>query len=189
MQKSDFELLIPILSLEEGKRPFSFSVPAGDFPVLGAMEQDGEVLFLSPIEIRIVFHRVDEIYRGEGAVSTRVELQCGRCLEKFEFRLEEELSLLFSHCSGDRRDRSDPEELEITSEEVGLIFFSGEAIDLGAAVQEQLLMALPVRPLCREGCRGLCPWCGADLNRESCRCGEAEVKPQWAPLAGLKLKE
>ena len=68
-----------------------------------------------------------------------------------------------------------------------MIPFTGEELDLCEAVQEQVIMALPVRPLCREDCRGLCPVCGADLNEESCTCAEKTVDPRWKALSELKI--
>ena len=65
--------------------------------------------------------------------------------------------------------------------------FEGDVIDFRDAVQEQVIMAIPMQPLCREDCRGLCPGCGANLNLEKCRCRPDDVDPRLAILKKLKL--
>jgi uncharacterized protein len=188
MRKSASDLIVPVQLLGEGEKLFSFRESADAFPALAEMEEQGEGMFLSPVEIRIALFRMDDLYRGEGTATTQVELQCGRCLERFVLPLEVECSLIFSRsCAGE--DCPTAEERELAAEEIGLIPFAGEELDLRDAIQEQLLMALPVRPLCREDCRGLCPVCGVDLNRETCDCAQKLVNPQWGALAGLKIEE
>ena len=66
-------------------------------------------------------------------------------------------------------------------------FLEGDSVDVSVLVQEQLLLSVPVQPLCREDCQGICQRCGADLNREACRCAESEVDPRFAALKKLKL--
>ncbi len=60
-------------------------------------------------------------------------------------------------------------------------------IDLAVLAREALLLELPLAPLCAEGCRGLCPQCGADRNQTSCQCAVEEADPRWAALEGLRL--
>ncbi|NLV23863.1 MAG: DUF177 domain-containing protein [Deltaproteobacteria bacterium] len=189
MRKAASELLISIQLLGEEKKSFSFQEPANAFPVLAEMEKRGEGFFLSPIEIHLTLCRVGDLYRGEGRAATQVELQCGRCLEKFVFPLDVDLSLTFGRFSAVSEDSSEVSERELAEEDVSLIPFAGEELDLCEAVQEQFLMALPVRALCRGDCRGLCSYCGADLNRETCGCAEKDVNPKWRALAGLKIED
>ncbi|NLC70549.1 MAG: DUF177 domain-containing protein [Desulfuromonadaceae bacterium] len=189
MRKSPSDLLIPIQILGEGKKSFSFQESVVAFPVLAEMEERGEGVFVSPVEIHIDLWRADDIYCGEGTAATQAELICGRCLEKFLFPLKVEFTLAFSRFSVDKEDQSGAEERELAEEDVSLIPFAGDELDLREAVQDQLLMALPVRPLCREECLGLCPVCGADRNRESCGCPETAVNPKWAALAGLRIED
>ena len=78
------------------------------------------------------------------------------------------------------------EEVELSAEEMGLIPFAGEEIDLREALQEQFIMALPQRALCREACKGLCPHCGADLNRVSCGCEPPAFNSRFDALKSFK---
>jgi uncharacterized protein len=79
-----------------------------------------------------------------------------------------------------------PEE-ELTAEELDLDFYQGDVIDLEKYLREQILLMVPLKPLCAETCKGLCPRCGADLNHEPCRCeAEQTTSPLAAALAKLK---
>ncbi len=74
---------------------------------------------------------------------------------------------------------------ETVDEEV----YDGKDIDLGAAIREQILLALPPAPLCREDCMGLCATCGKDLNEGECGCGRAAHDPRWDALKAVQLEK
>lgn len=189
MRKTESALIIPVQVLADEARTFSFLEKAGLFPELAKVGRQGDVFFPLGIEIEIALCRVDEIYRGEGTIKTQVELQCGRCLEMFMFPLEIDFSVNFQKVSGMLGGSDEAPEQEMEPEEADLIPFSGEGLDLTEVVQEQILMAIPVRPLCREDCLGLCPICGVDRNRYPCTCADKTLNPQWRILAGLKIDE
>ena len=65
--------------------------------------------------------------------------------------------------------------------------YDGDEVDLTPLVQEQVLLALPTRPLCKEDCRGLCPQCGINLNEHQCDCRSDQLEPRLAVLRTLKL--
>ena len=69
---------------------------------------------------------------------------------------------------------------------VDLFPLDGPVVDLAEVAREQVDLALPLRVLCRDDCRGLCPGCGADLNREACRCTSVGGDERFAGLARLK---
>ena len=180
-------LTIPLRVLESSEKEFVFEEKAEIFPVLADMEQQGEVVFSSPVRIQaMVCCSSDNTCNLKGEVEARLNLKCGRCLKEFVFPLKAVFSLVFARMDDDT-DEEMQEEREMAAEEAGMIPFTGEELDLCEAVQEQVIMALPVRPLCREDCQGLCPVCGADRNEESCTCAENMVDPRWKALAGLKI--
>lgn len=113
----------------------------------------------------------DVIVRG--TVETSEEAVCGRCLKPF--RLEQSLPLDLAFFK-----EKSPEDAEAAEE--GTLFFKGDEIDLGEAVKEQLLLNAPMRPLCSEDCKGLCPVCGADLNTEACGCKPKSGDPRMQAL-------
>jgi uncharacterized protein len=69
---------------------------------------------------------------------------------------------------------------------VSTAYYSDNVIDLGQLMQEQCYLAVPMKPLCRETCRGLCPECGINLNTASCDCRQTWVDPRLAVLQDLR---
>ncbi|HYN22371.1 MAG TPA: DUF177 domain-containing protein, partial [Thermoanaerobaculia bacterium] len=73
-------------------------------------------------------------------------------------------------------------------DELGVRHLEGEVLDSAPILLEQLQLNVPMKPLCRPDCRGLCPLCGADLNAGMCSCEERSEDPRWAGLAALKSR-
>jgi len=100
-----------------------------------------------------------------------------------------QLLLVPSEADGEEGDQdASREEVEELDEEEEALRFEcpdGKA-DLVQLVSEQIYLALPLKPLCREGCKGLCPHCGVNRNEESCDCKEAWIDPRLAPLQQLR---
>lgn len=154
---------------------------------LMAVVGSGDAAFPAPIRVTLDLHRVSDTVEVRGRVATRLRLACGRCLEAFEQELDREVFCTYAPAPPER-EHPTAGDLELSADDVGLVFFDGEAIDTAEAVREEIMAALPYRPLCREECRGLCPRCGADLNNEPCRCKEERVDPRLRVLAQLKAK-
>jgi uncharacterized protein len=76
-------------------------------------------------------------------------------------------------------------EHEIRDDDLTIEFYRDETIDVGALVREQCYLALPMKPLCRPDCQGLCPQCGANLNETTCSCDQTWVDPRLAVLKAL----
>ena len=73
------------------------------------------------------------------------------------------------------------------AEELGVVLFEGDQIDFRAIIQEQVILAIPMQPICRQDCRGLCARCGANLNDGPCDCRGDDVDPRLAILKTLKF--
>jgi uncharacterized protein len=112
-------------------------------------------------------------YYWAGRVETGVQVTCRRCLAPLTITLNEAVRLLFT----EDQDNEDPSTVIIPPRAASL--------DLGDAIREALILAVPEYPLCREDCRGLCPRCGADLNDGPCGCRSA-TDPRWAALEALR---
>ncbi|KKL73551.1 hypothetical protein LCGC14_2073730 [marine sediment metagenome] len=120
-----------------------------------------------------------------GGAETSLPLECSRCLKGFLRKLELRLDLAYSRDSGDL-----VEGHEVTAEEVDAGTFAGEELDIGEIVAEQLVLSVPMKPLCSEGCKGICPKCGADLNEKGCGCETGSIDPRFQVLKEyLKKKE
>jgi uncharacterized protein len=77
-------------------------------------------------------------------------------------------------------------EREVAEEDLDTSFYRDDQIDLNEVLREQFYLALPMKPLCREDCEGLCPKCGTNLNTGTCTCATQWEDPRLAPLRNLK---
>ena len=127
----------------------------------------------------------------EGECRGTLELACSRCLTRYRGPIRERFRLVLEP-AGDRVP-AEPEgaaalahEGLYLADELESGWFRGTEIQLDRFVGEVLALAVPVQPLCREDCRGLCPRCGVDRNAESCSCSEARPESPFAVLASLR---
>lgn len=174
--------------LKSGSLRVAFEEPADRFTGLREMTRDGECEFTSPIRTRLRATRIRELVEVEGGIQATARLTCGRCLASFDYPMQIEFALTYT---GDRpgdAENTEAEDREQDAGEAGLIYFQGEEIDLTEGIQEQVILSLPLRPLCREACRGLCARCGADLNQERCRCPALPAESPFVALGRLKLE-
>jgi uncharacterized protein len=158
-----------------------------EFPVLEDIRKEGGAVFESPIRFEVRAVRAESYIEIGGTFFGRARLTCSRCLAEFFLDLQDDFSLTYLPRPEMPEQMRPGEEAELSTDEIGLIPFDGDRIDLREGLQEQLVMALPVKPLCRPDCRGICPRCGADLNRSACRCTGSSVDPRLAVLRNLKL--
>jgi len=116
----------------------------------------------------------------QGRLGARVPQVCGRCLEPFATEVAPEVEARFLPAPSGRA-----EERELGSDDLETDVYMNDQLDLGALVETETSLALPMKPLCREDCRGLCPVCGANRNVTACGCPERGTDARWAPLKGL----
>ncbi len=126
----------------------------------------GEVEQIAPLKIDASAELQGAEVRIRGKLQTRVGASCDRCLGRVEIPIQREFDLYYRPMDSIARE----EEIEIPKEELDVGFFSGAGIELAEVATEQVILALPMKILCRADCRGLCPRCGAKRNREECRC-------------------
>jgi len=79
---------------------------------------------------------------------------------------------------------SDTEFLEL-DEDIRYVAPEQSEIDITEDIRETVLLAIPIKLLCKHDCKGLCPHCGANLNVESCTCAEEMIDPRWEALKKL----
>jgi uncharacterized protein len=122
--------------------------------------------------------------RLKGHFSGRFEAPCARCVEPVGMPLEGDFDLLFRPVGAD----VDAPERSITAPETEIGYYQKDSLLLEDVLREQVLLSLPVRTLCKDDCKGLCPRCGANRNSQSCSCDEGPSDPRWEALAGLRSK-
>ncbi len=130
--------------------------------------------------VNLAKHGHDILIRGH--LQGQLGLSCSRCLVPFMAPAEADFDLLLVPAP----QGESPEEEELSAAELDLDFYSGESVDLEAIIREQIILMMPLKPLCQEECRGLCPRCGANLNQESCSCQAVKSDSPFAQLAKLK---
>ena len=116
----------------------------------------------------------------EGEVRATFSFQCSRCLEQFRQPAEAAVrQMLRPRGSG----RGEAKEIELSAEDLEYGCYDEDSIPLEGVIEEHLLLSLPMQPLCREDCKGLCSNCGANWNHAGCACAESIRK---SPFDSLK---
>ena len=141
--------------------------PGDDFRILGPIRLSGTIRnFGGTIEL-------DAIGEAE------LELTCDRCAEEYTRALEFDVAESFKETewfeSGEENENPD------------IIFFTGDSINLDEHVYSNLVVSLPGKHLCSEDCEGICPMCGVNLNRETCKCDTRPTDPRFDLLDSLDL--
>jgi uncharacterized protein len=138
---------------------------------------------VSPVELAFDIHKDKDKFRLVGTVRADLELTCSRCLEAFPVAVDASFDLRYLPAS----DISSEPEREVADEDLDTSYYRDDRIDLNELLREQFYLALPMKPLCREDCRGLCPHCGANLNTAACACAATWEDPRLATLKALKV--
>ena len=143
-----------------------------DLESLSPVHWRGEVVFTDPGYLFTASYRYEQT------------LPCYRCLEPLQEKVSGKIQLLFM--VGGEKPQVDGEERELGEQELGLVYLGDDEVELEPFLVEQIQLNVPMKPLCREDCAGLCPTCGADLNAGPCRCAGEEPDPRWEGLRALK---
>jgi len=167
----------------------NFENSAANFPVLAEMVAAGECRFPVTIKTAIRAQRISDMVEIEGDIETLVCLPCSRCLQAFETPLKTHFSLTYIQWAGDIVADGEPREVELSAEDMGIDYFQGEKINLQDTIQEQVLIEMPLRVLCKPGCNGLCPRCGTDLNEDPCDCDRRSSPGKFDVLKNLKIEK
>jgi len=145
--------------------------------------QEGDAYrIVAPVQLQFEIHKDKERFRLVGSAVTELELACSRCLEPFRLPVNADFDLRYLPAS----EVSQDEEREIEEEDLETSYYRDDQIDLNELLREQFYLALPMKPLCEEACKGLCPQCGTNLNTGSCSCNAAWEDPRLAALKQLR---
>jgi uncharacterized protein len=121
-------------------------------------------------DLAVVRHQDNLLIKGRAL--GRITGECARCLAEFHEPLAADFTI-YAERRPEGGTRGLDRELEADQY---LSFHDGVSLDIGVEVREALLLSVPIQPLCREDCRGLCPGCGANLNQEPCTCARRAEK-------------
>jgi len=138
----------------------------------------------SPVRLAFEIYKDKSTFRLVGKTETTLEAPCSRCLEPMIVPVEASFDLRYQPHSTNTGEG----ELEIEEDDLTTAFYQNDEIDLQQLMREQFYLALPMKPLCGEACRGLCPMCGKNLNKGSCDCKRDWEDPRLAALKELRSK-
>ena len=139
---------------------------------------------VSPVTLALDVYKDKDHYRLDGRVETLLELPCSRCLEPFRWPVNSIFDLRYQP-----RQSAPASERQVEEDDFSTAFYENDEIDLVQVMREQFYLALPMKPLCRPDCHGLCPQCGTNLNRGTCDCTHTWDDPRLAALKSLSLKD
>ncbi len=136
---------------------------------------------LGPGRISLSIQKTEQEYFCQGSLSSKARLECSRCLEPFETELVSKID--FIACSLDHYESLKSEAVD--DEDYVFIDSSNMTIDITAPVEQALILAVSMKPLCSDSCRGICSMCGKNLNQTKCDCNTEKNDPRWDGLRGL----
>jgi DUF177 domain-containing protein len=116
-----------------------------------------------------------------GEIAACVPLTCGRCLEEFRVEVHPAVDVRYIP-------RPVPGDVALGADDLDLDFYADDEVDLAALVETETTLALPMKPLCRPDCRGLCPVCGGNRNVAPCACSTRPADPRLAVLKDLAAR-
>ena len=160
--------------LREGLNEFFIETTAGEL----GFEEDEETSLLFPEKISadIEVQKQSDRYYIKTKLSTIAHFLCDRCLSDFNRDITSSFQLYYLKGVQDKVSDSSYRFLSANENE----------IDLTEDVIENLLLTVPMKKLCKDGCLGLCPSCGVNLNKKKCSCKREKIDPRWEKLKNLK---
>ncbi len=129
-------------------------------------------------------HKVIQDIRLKGKLDTSIEVACARCLEPVVYDVTRSFELLYRPLGSD----AGHEELSVTDAEAEIGYYQGKGLLLEDTLREQVLLAVPLKTVCREECKGLCAHCGKNLNEGPCSCAPSAGDPRWSALREIRDK-
>ncbi len=145
-------------------------------------EKENPGFSLDGIDVSATLKRIRQTLYLEGRLLTEVEMDCSRCLDAARLPISAPFKYILTPVQAER-----PEEQELSAEDLDFVYYQDDLIDLDPLITEQILLHIPMKVLCREDCRGLCPRCGINLNTNCCQCHEDRIDSRLTVLKKLKV--
>ncbi len=139
------------------------------------LDRNTRKFYPNKMAVHVLLDKFGKNYKLDVQLKTTASYICDRCLTEYSADFSAKQRQVFH--LGIQQEPVDDEIEELPA--------NATEIDLNPFLREIVLLNKPVKMLCREDCKGICPVCGADLNHEACRCSEAPIDPRWAELKKL----
>ncbi|MEA2014554.1 MAG: DUF177 domain-containing protein [Thermodesulfobacteriota bacterium] len=147
-------------------------------------EGDESVFRVHEIEVQCFVEKALKNVSIKGRMCAGIELECCRCLERFDLPVDIEFKYVLMPADDIKEN-----EIELTYEDLEYSHYEGDTIDLGQIIAEQIVLQIPVKPLCSDSCEGLCPVCGINRNMEKCGHATQQTISPFASLKNFKAKK
>jgi uncharacterized protein len=164
-------MVIKITNLSQGAHEFTFEESVENLGL--------EKPFYGKAKSSVVLNKLHDQLIVFVTSDFKVKFECDRCGVEYKSTLKSDYKMVYLMNEA-------PEETD--SIYVSYLNRDADKIDLKNDIREFALLAIPMKHLCKEDCKGLCYKCGANLNFEQCKCSNAEIDPRWKPLMNLKDK-
>jgi uncharacterized protein len=176
---------IPIDDISQSPKEIRVSESIEALNEVYANSKVREYRFPPSLDVDLAYYRAGQQLFFHGRFSGTLQASCSRCLQNFSCDLNKEFDFVLSPSPAHPGRGAE----ELNRDDLGLSYYSTstEEIDLAPLITEQVILALPTRPLCAEDCRGICGGCGANLNVEACVCSSSAGDPRMAIFRTLKV--
>jgi uncharacterized protein len=178
MELQEPAMIFTLTELEHHPILFDVTYQPGEIKFPEELKQRGGMTAAGKAEL--LKNTMGEI-RLRGHVKAQMETVCDRCLEPAQLAVDSDFDLFYRPVVKTENHA----EIHLEEGEIDLSFYEGDGVGLRDALREHILLSLPMRALCQEGCKGLCPVCGANCNEKECGCRVEKVDARWAALKDL----
>ena len=186
---------ISLTTLEEGSREFTFLVQPEAFNEKHTVQDKPlEYQLSGPVDVQVKVHRYQAQVTVTGRFETKVATTCSRCLEPAQCEVTGDLVIDYRPGQVERQDdenaaassvKRPPADVELQDEDLDVVRYHGTELDLTEEVRQAIILNLPMQPLCRQDCQGLCTGCGENLNLKTCQCPNEKDSNPFTSLKDL----
>jgi uncharacterized protein len=144
--------------------------------------QEGEVYWIvAPVHLVAEIHKDHARFRVSGEVAGELAVECSRCLAPYRIPVQ----MRFDHRYLPQAESSTEGDREVEKDDFEISYYQDDQIDLAELIREQFYLTLPMKPLCTDNCKGLCPQCGTNLNLARCGCVQVWEDSRLAALKSI----
>jgi len=174
---------ISVDEIPQTPKEIDFSESVEELNQIYSRESSRDFGFPPALDVHLVYYRLGPEIIFSGRMRGQLTGHCGRCLAEYGFALDKRFDFMLTPAA--KKSAHGAEELH--RDDLALSYYSSDEIDMAPLIAEQVMLALPTRPLCGEHCRGLCGSCGANLNTDICNCSNQGGDPRMALFRTLKV--
>lgn len=169
--------------------PYEFPVsqPIENFPILADMQRNGECTFLGDVTGHITVRREYDHFKATGTVHVPLTIPCSRCLLPVTTTVDSSFTVIYR--KENKQNLAPEEETELTEDDLVSTIYSDDELDIEHEIEMQVAMGVPVKQLCSDSCKGLCPGCGVNLSTEPCNCKDTGNASPFSALKNLKFHD